>query len=265
MNTHDLYINTRATTPRTGLSRGITNNTPVRMRDLIVGDKYKFRLYLSDGEGGVHEDSGSEYLIPTIAVGTPGLVPTGGLWALKYAGPKTTEDLVPNCTAAQIKAAHDDMVGFKATDLTVTGEAGRWIIEYAGDLELTDMGTVEIWKSTLSPLSWIVVKVVQVGHATTGNHVILVNYGQYAMAAGEGTYVGSDHWEVELDLDSPPLLSAIGGAAQTELTFEVEIDGAYGYTGSNATLVQTPVMVYNDLIKYHNLEWFTPNTIPGMP
>jgi hypothetical protein len=264
MNTYDLYVNTKASTPRTGLSRSITNNTPVRMRDLIVGDKYKFNLYLSDGEGGVHDDSGSEYLVPTIAIGTPGLAPTSGVWALKYPGPKSTVDMAASCTTAQIKDAHDDMVGFSATDLTVTGEPGRWIIEYGGDLELSDMGTIEISKSTLSPLSWIVVKVVQVGGITTGNHIILVNYGQYAMAAGEGTYVGSDHWEVALDLDTPPLLSAIG-SAQTELTFEIELDGAYGYTGNNATLVQTPVVMYNDLIKHHGLEWFKPWEIPGMP
>lgn len=264
MNTHDLYINTKASGPKTGLARSITNNTPVRMRDLVVGDKYTLNLYLSDGEGGIHQDSGSQYLVPTIAIGTPGLAPTNGEWSLKYAGPKTTFSIPAQCTAAQIKTAHDEMVGFAATDLDVTGEPGRWMIEFIDDLGLADMGTIEIYRSTLTPLSWIAVKVVQEGHITVGNHIILVNYGQYAMAAAEGT-PESDHWTFSLDLDSPPLLAAVGGARETELTFEVEIDGAYGYTGVNSTLAQTPIVIINDLIKYHGLDWFTPNTIPGMP
>lgn len=221
------------------------------MFDMVLRDDITINIYLTDGEGGIHEDSGSEYLTPTVVIGSPWLLPTGGTFSIGLqSDTKETLGIPYNATEAQIKAAFDEVVGYSAEDITVTGGPGRYAIEFGGDWAYTDPQVSSIKTNYLTPPSWATFETMQAASAPLSrNNITLVTFGQLPLVSVEAEYVESDHWVATLDLSSPMLVFNMEDLSEMQHTFEVELDGAYGYEG-NQTILQMPVTIFSDIRKY---------------
>ncbi len=78
----NLYFNLAASDPASALVRSELQTTPAQAPVFTLGDNPEFNVYLTDGAGGIHSDSGDASITPWLGIGNPGATPTGGTFYL---------------------------------------------------------------------------------------------------------------------------------------------------------------------------------------
>lgn len=213
------------------------------MPDLVAADAIDFEIYLVDGQGGIHADSGDPLTAVKIGVGDPGAQPTSGTFTLTHSG-NTTTALAYNATPAALQAALEALVSIGAGNVSVSGEAGAYTVEFVGARALQNVADITLATNNLFPDSTVSIWTLFEGSGSQ-NEKVSIRILRYPMAFSTADAPAGDHWNHRLNLDTLWVHQALAGDREISTVFEVEL--TYG-DGDTRTILQAPVTLRNETL-----------------
>lgn len=161
-------FNTDQQSPKTSFVVSLANPSPATPPAFTLGETVPFNLYLisNPGTGFTYDSrSGNASYTPTIGIGTPGGLPSGGTFTLTFGG-QTTSNLSYNISTASLQTALQGLSSIGAGNCAVSGQFPAWDVQFTGTLGLAAQSLITSSAVLLTPPSKIEIGTEQVGDGT---------------------------------------------------------------------------------------------------
>jgi len=200
--------------------------TPARPVSLtwVYGDDNPLDLYLADGEGGYHADSGTTGVTAKLAIVTPGAVPTGGTGLLSY-NSNDSSAINYNTTAAQLQTAINAISGIPQT-VVVTGSDGGFTVE-ADTVGTWTYDLVNGDVTTFTPDGIFQIKEVTAGDGSTKQKYLIEIRRPEHSATTSWTQI-TNGWSGNFPVANEAVWGLFGGETEIDATLELQITDASG-------------------------------------
>lgn len=243
-----IYISSRQT-PEYAVVSTVDKPINARLPALVFADSYPAEIYIVDGAGGYDAISGAAGYSVKAAIGNRGEVPTGGTFTLTFDG-DTTAAIDYDATTSELQSALEGLSSIGSGNVTVTGLAGAWQVEFIGALAETDCELLAGDAALLTPIA--AVNVVELQSGGTG-----VNATQFIYLTQTPGWISAswtaitNGWSGVISTARPGILSLFTDKTKPVQTyFEIEITDPSGYV---RTYCSAPVVILPQVIDVNSI------------
>ena len=252
-----LYIDTDASDISKSAVRALNIRTPAGIPQLVLGDNRDWIIYFITGAGAYTSWSGSASYSLRVGIGPSGTNPTGGTFTIGGDGAVVSGTTAPIPFDAQPDAVLSAIThpssgltivssGQPVTDadISVSGDVGDFVLNFAGDLANTAIGSFVCSHDELTPTSGSVVSVIRAGGSGfNARQSLRLRQLPYCF---QDTFTRiTNGWQGKLSTNTETLAGWLGNNESGELPFEIEItDGS----GSKTTYFQGTASILNEVI-----------------
>lgn len=208
-----LFVNTGASALGSALVRGVADNQPIALGELVVGDGKEYELFFVDGKGNYEPWSGNAAYIPYIAIGQCGY-PSGGTFTVTF-GANTTAALGWNISAAALQTALQGLASIGSGNVSVVGTAGQYyVVTFIGALAGTNVAELVANFANLTPASTIDVSTIVVGGSGV-NEVQLLSSATNPITFADDWTTIENGWTGKLSIRTLEIIEAFSAAGGT--------------------------------------------------